>query len=391
MYIFSTLNDRGLQLSDSDIFKSKFYKYYTNLANKITQNSKERENFIEKNFSIRWKKLEELCSSVFRMSSSNPMDELFSRYMYYERSKRGIKDTTTISLRKFYENPDAKSLSRSSRSENSKVDKYYLLNEQTFENLITLANFWDDVYAQNNSRFSEEVLRKLFVLKYAPNNLWTALTSVYFMANKDDQNQLDSAKFETFLEKITAFIFAYAIVRPGVNALRTPVYSEMVKLTNGEDVDFRDFKFDIENTTNMFLNFSFYNMRPVTKAMLFWWTFYNPNQTLPKRDLKYQIEHIFANNRPSDALSDKIRESLGNKSLLERRINIRASDYRFCDKKQCYIGTRDQNEKSDGTHIDELRQLANENNDFTEQDIVDRNEKIISSFMDFLKKNDLAK
>ena len=27
--IFSTLNDRGLPLSDSDIFKAQFYKYYS--------------------------------------------------------------------------------------------------------------------------------------------------------------------------------------------------------------------------------------------------------------------------------------------------------------------------------------------------------------------------
>ena len=31
------------------------------------------------------------------------MDELFTRYMYYERAKNGIKSTITDSLRKFYE------------------------------------------------------------------------------------------------------------------------------------------------------------------------------------------------------------------------------------------------------------------------------------------------
>lgn len=32
--IFSTLNDRGLPLSDADIFKAQFYKYYGSLGNK---------------------------------------------------------------------------------------------------------------------------------------------------------------------------------------------------------------------------------------------------------------------------------------------------------------------------------------------------------------------
>ena len=34
--IFSTLNDRGLPLSDSDIFKAQFYKYYTSIDKKGT-------------------------------------------------------------------------------------------------------------------------------------------------------------------------------------------------------------------------------------------------------------------------------------------------------------------------------------------------------------------
>lgn len=33
--IFSTLNDRGMPLSDSDIFKAQFYKYYSDIGKKI--------------------------------------------------------------------------------------------------------------------------------------------------------------------------------------------------------------------------------------------------------------------------------------------------------------------------------------------------------------------
>ena len=33
--IFSTLNDRGLPLSDADIFKAQFYKYYTGTGKKM--------------------------------------------------------------------------------------------------------------------------------------------------------------------------------------------------------------------------------------------------------------------------------------------------------------------------------------------------------------------
>lgn len=60
--------------------------------------------------------------------------------------------------------------------------------------------------------------------------MWTYFVSVYFMQNKDDEGLLDDEKFYTFLQKITGFIWTYAITNPGVNALRTPVYAEMVNI-----------------------------------------------------------------------------------------------------------------------------------------------------------------
>ena len=88
--IFSTLNDCGKPLSDADIFKAQFYKYYSSLG--------EKDSFIQK-----WRNLEELCEDIFHPVSGTPMDELFTRYMYYERAIMGIKLSTIESLRKFYE------------------------------------------------------------------------------------------------------------------------------------------------------------------------------------------------------------------------------------------------------------------------------------------------
>ena len=66
--IFSTLNDRGKPLSDSDIFKAQFYKYYG------AKGAGEKNAFITK-----WKDLEILCASIFDPKSGTPMDELFTR------------------------------------------------------------------------------------------------------------------------------------------------------------------------------------------------------------------------------------------------------------------------------------------------------------------------
>ena len=362
--IFSTLNDRGKPLSDADIFKAQFYKYFSAKG--------EKDAIIKK-----WKYLEELCEKIFHPISGTPMDELFTRYMYFERAKMGIKSSTTEALRKFYEK-----------------DSYKLLkNDVLFENLIILANFWNDVSNQNVERFSDKVLRRLFVLNYAPNGMWTYFVSVYFMQNKDVEGFLDDEKFYTFLNKITAFIWTYAITNPGVNALRTPVFAEMVNIVESKSVEFCDYRFYEKTIRSLFDTFSFYNGRPITKSMLAWWALNNENQSLLSLETTFEIEHIFAKNRQDKEKvlkNNKNLEALGNKSLLEKRINIRASDYRFEDKTKYYQGyTNNRNQFKKGTDIAELINLSELKSDFTEKDIENRDRNIIDSFIKYLNNNNL--
>ena len=121
------MNDRGKPLSDADIFKAQFYKFYS------VRNQK--ETFIKK-----WKELEVLCDTIFHSTTGTPMDEIFTRYMYYIRAKQGIRSSTTEALRKFYEK-----------------NAYALLkSEQTFDDIIDLAEFWNDV--ENQIGFYEDYL-----------------------------------------------------------------------------------------------------------------------------------------------------------------------------------------------------------------------------------------
>lgn len=287
--IFSTLNDRGKPLSDADIFKAQFYKYYSSKG--------EKETFIEK-----WKDLEVLCDSIFHSSTGTPMDEIFTRYMYFERAKQGLKSSTTEALRKFYEK-----------------NAYALLkNDHTFENLIDLASFWNDVQNQSVDRFSDRILRRLFVLNYAPNGMWTYFVSVYYMANKDNQGMLEEDAFYKFLNKVTAFIWAYAVTNPGVNALRTPIFAEMINIVNGQPVTFKEFMFNTKQVQNAFNNYSFSNNRTITKSMLTWWAYQDKSQTLLPIETVLEIEHIYARNRyeKEHSLSNpRSVEALGNKSL----------------------------------------------------------------------------
>jgi len=363
--IFSTLNDRGKPLSDTDIFKAQFYKYYSDKGQK--------DVFIQ-----RWKELEALCADVFTAISGSPMDELFTRYMYYERAKLNIKQTTTEALRKFYEK-----------------DKYAILKrDETFGNLEKLASFWKSVASQDDSVFSERILKRLSILNNAPNGMWTYLLSVYFMKYSDENGLLDEDKLYVFLNRMIAFIWTYAVMRPGVNALRTPAYPAMIDIVNGKEVDFADFKFDTNQVRTMLTNYEFTNQRPITRSMLAWWAYSDENQQLISNDTTLEVEHIFSRQRQINekGLKDKNSlESLGNKALLEKGINIRASDYRFEDKKKYYLGfTNDKGKVKEGTKVYELKNMAQTRDDFQESDIVNRKKVIIEAFIAFIADNKLS-
>jgi len=360
--IFSTLNDRGLPLSDADIFKAQFYKYYAGLNQK--------DDFIGD-----WKDLEEITGSIFNPISGTPMDELFTRYMYYLRAKEGNKSTTTEALRKFYERK-----------------KYeYLKQPHTISDLKALALFWKSVSDQDHNRFSNQVLKKLFVLNYAPNGMWQHITSVYFLQNRNTDGLLDNENFSKFLDRITGFIFAYAITNPGVNALRTPVYDEMVNIINGNKATFSKFKFNKPQARSFFENYVFTNQRSITRSMITWYAFTFPQQQLLELDEIYHLEHIYPKKRQEmeKGLSTESNlDSLGNKVLLESSINIKASDYRFEDKKKIYSGTQRRGKNKDASKISEIADII-KYPAFEEAQIIERNSSILDKFFEFLQREDL--
>ena len=360
--IFSTLNDRGLPLSDADIFKAQFYKYYSDLDKK--------DDFITD-----WKELEEITDSIFNPITGTPMDELFARYMYFLRAKEGNKSTTTEALRKFYER-----------------NKYqYFKQPDTISELKALSSFWKSVSDQDKNRFSDGVLKRLFVLNYAPNGMWQNITSVYFLKNRNNEGILDDKKFSGFLDRITAFIFAYAVTNPGVNALRTPVYDEMISIVNSNDVTFSKYKFNQIQARTFFENYVFTNQRSITRSMITWYAFTFPSQQLLDIKEIFHLEHIYPKKRQEmekGLQSESNLDSLGNKILLEASINIKASDYRFEDKKKIYSGKQRRGKNKDASKIAEIANLISYP-EFEEKQLTDRNKLILDEFFNFLQREDL--
>lgn len=360
--IFSTLNDRGLPLSDADIFKAQFYKYYSAIGQK--------DDFISE-----WKNLEEITDSVFNSLSGTAMDELFSRYMYFLRAKEGNKSSTTEALRKFYEK-----------------EKYkYLKQPHALDELKALALFWKSIAEQDKNKFSDEILKQFFVLNYAPNSMWQNITSVYFLKNKDKNGLLSDKEFCAFLSKITAFIFCWAITNPGVNALRTPVYDEMVNIVNDQEVTFGKYKLNLAQARTAFENYSFTNQRNITRSMLTWYAYTFENQKILHLTDALHLEHIYSKKRQQieqGLANEAALESLGNKVLLEAAINIRASDYKFEDKKEIYIGKQRRGSYKEPSCIVEVIEIASKSH-FGENEINERDKEILDKFFDFLHQEDL--
>ena len=364
--IFSTLNDRGLPLADADIFKSKFYKLYSD--------KNQKNDFIKE-----WKKLEEITEEIFKPQQGTPMDELFTKYMYFLRAKNGTTRSTTESLRNFF------------RGENQ--DFPYFKDESALDDLSDLAIFWKKVYSQDES-FGNEVLRKLFVLRYSPNTMWENIVSVWFLQNRDSNDEIDLDAFSHFLSKITNFVLGYRLINPGVNQLRTPIFKEMSEIVSHNNLvpDFENHLFDENSLRITFDNFEFSNMKGITKSFLVWFAFLKENQQLLSLKEPLQIEHIFAKKRAEiNGISDKnLIESIGNKIILESSINIKASDFEFDVKKDFYLGKKRRGISKEPSKIAEIIDLTNLDK-FDENEIIERKSRIIDNFIEKLKSENLLK
>ncbi|MBD3878479.1 MAG: DUF262 domain-containing protein [Quinella sp. 1Q5] len=365
--IFTTLNDRGMPLTDSDIFRAQLYKLFKQ------DGRQSKELFVK-----RWKALAELCEKNFHPRKGTPLDDLFRRYMYYAKTRRAVERKERIS--------DTFSDQRDFYAENN----YELLRDkEVYKDLETLAQFWDEV-ANRNNRFPPNVLRRLYMLSYSPYSSWSYVVSLYFMSWRE----IDEEYFCQFLDKIMALILMNALLDSGKQNIRRLFVMEFKNIYNGEPVKFEQYLQKESLIRSRLREMKFSNNKPITRAMLAWWTFRDPSQELPPLGTYLHIEHIYAKKRHEfeslrnpDAL-----EFLGNKTLLEEGINIRAADYRFEDKKKYYLGWQPLGKGKKyqpATFNLELRSLAETHDDFTEEDISARNEKIFDAFIEYLREQGL--
>jgi len=255
--IFSTLNDRGMPLADSDIFKAQIYR------NRETE--EERKAFTET-----WKELTQICKE-----GGFSIDDIFRYHTHVLRARAKDKSTTETGLRKFY-------------AEN----KYqHLKADNIMAEIMDLAFFWRFVKIgaepDNEYRYSISTKARIFLhcLDNYPNEYWKYVTNVFFMKNR--YSGTFENDFEDLLKKLIAYLFAKYIDQPTAHAIKGDIYSAGVSLIEGKGFQHR-FVLDEGHLAEKIGHAS----PKISKGLLLLYAYLNPDQTEPIPADKLQIEHI---------------------------------------------------------------------------------------------------
>ena len=305
--IFSTLNDRGLPLSDADIFKAKIY-------NNI-KDTTARKTFIQK-----WQEV-----SAGAEYAEESIQRLFYYYMFYLRAKGNDRKTTTPGLRKYY-------------SSNNFIRLYDL---DLMDDLSAILNFWSVV--NNKEEIDDEpwssnfeILKVLDILTSYPNEFWKYPVITYYLCYKDSDNFED--KFLFFLRKLFVNLCSRYIVTPTINAVKQNILNLNSEIINSDEPKF-EFKAVDQNIIKVELKNHHRNViRMLLKLLAY-------DEDLQDELLpgKWEIEHILPRKwqdsyfpNSSDEEVNEVIEHLGNKIPFEKRLNIVASNGYFEKKKALY-------------------------------------------------------
>lgn len=303
--IFSTLNDRGLPLSDADIFKAKIYN---NLE------GKDKEDFIKI-----WKNLDEAAKNA-----GENIQQLFYYYMVYLRAKDNDKSTTTPGLRKYY-------------STDNKFTRLY--EPSLMSNLTTLLNLWkvinkQEVLSDESWSTNKKIITALDILSSYPNEFWKYPVVIYYLVHKNADNF--EKNFELFLRKLNSELIAKYLITPTINAVK----SDIMKL-NAEIINTSHPKFDFKKIDDSELKSKIKTPHKSVVRMLLKMLAYDQQDALLPE--KWEIEHILPQKWQDNyfisgdinAITEKI-EHLGNKLPFEKRLNIIAGNGYFAKKKKEY-------------------------------------------------------
>lgn len=302
--IFTTLNDRGMQLNDADIFKSKIYQMLP---------EEQKDPFID-----RWN---ELFVSSNRCGKT--LQQMFTYYMSYLRAQKGDKDTSTPALRKFF-----------TENKSERLRTPSLLDD--VEGIVGLWNVimnHDSIEGENWST-NIRILKGLDILNSYPHEMWVQPIVCYYLSHKD------SADFELLFEAFVYKLISELVVKY-LNDPRIPQVRFGILTLNIDAITNEHPTFSFEKINRKDLGQKMLIPHKMIARMLMKLIAYNSqDEILPP---KWEIEHILPQHWQDhyfvDLSEEEIREKIehiGNKIPFEKKLNIVASDGYFAAKRKHY-------------------------------------------------------
>ena len=302
--IFSTLNDRGLPLSDADIFKAKIYNQLEVEAKKA---------FIE-----RWKDLDEQATDA-----NESIQQLFYYNMFYYRALDQDTNTTTPGVRKYYAA--------------NKFERLY--KKELLDTLFVILNLWKvvnkgeeiegEAWSKNN-----KIKQTLDILTSYPNEFWKYPVVIYYVCYRNEENF--EIKFALFLNKLLMELMTKYLMMPTINAVKP----DILKLNSAivaSNIPIFEFKtVDVTQLEPYIHNPNRNAVRMLLKTL----AYEHQDELLPT---KWEIEHIFPQKwqtnyfpKESDSTIKEKIEHIGNKLPFEKKLNIVAGNGYFSKKKKEY-------------------------------------------------------
>ncbi|WP_416322360.1 DUF262 domain-containing protein [Mycoplasmopsis felis] len=338
--VFQTINNRGLQLSDSDIFKSTIY----NLIN----SEQEKEEFINN-----WKEL-----STEIEENNETFERILTYYMFYLRSQNDDISIRTPGLRRYFM-PLLK---------NNKIQFNKMQSE-----LKQINDFFSVINKRNKIQGQEwtenfDVLKELDIISSYPNEFWKYPVVCYYMYHFKDADFIRN--FSIFLKNLSRKLLLKYIEIPTSNAIKSNVLKLNKDIKNQQlpniniEISITDdqIKEKIINTPNNIT-------RIILKLIAY--SSNKQNKLLPQ---DWEIEHIIPQRwTKENHIDKKIIEMIGNKLPLEKKINVLSSDnilqFKFNYYKKSEIGI-----------VHDFMQENNTLNSWYIENVKDRS-KIISEFI----------
>ena len=302
--IFSTLNDRGLPLSDADIFKAKIYNQLEVEAKKV---------FIE-----RWKDLDEQATDA-----NESIQQLFYYNMFYYRALDQDTNTTTPGVRKYYSA--------------NKFERLY--KKELLETLFVILNLWKvvnkgeeiegEAWSKNN-----KIKQTLDILTSYPNEFWKYPVVIYYVCYRNEE--FFETRFARFLNKLLMELMTKYLMMPTINAVKP----DILKLNSAIVASNRPiFGFKTVDVTQLEPYIHNPN-RNAVRMLLKTLAYEHQDELLPS---KWEIEHIFPQKwqtnyfpKESDSIIKEKIEHIGNKLPFEKKLNIVAGNGYFSKKKEEY-------------------------------------------------------